>query len=227
MPTRGQFAKAMPHGFLEQPPSTPQDRHKNHTPVYQPLYRDTILRTTASRRANPFESSENELKIRGVHSDFPLFVRMAYGWLFIAAVLGVAATGWDTSGGISGASRHALTVGFISVMILSVGQRILPAFAGMRIALEYETDVCGIGICHSGLHAVCLVRSSRLPRVCSLGLVGFADFRAIGTGRTYRVRREYSRYIYSAAQTLAETDHARGCARQDFLKRTRNWDGNF
>src|SRR6202166_4853937 len=64
-----------------------------------------------------FESSEIEPKIRGVHSTFPLFVRMAYGWLLIAAVLGVAATRWDTSGGIWGASRHALTVGFISVMI--------------------------------------------------------------------------------------------------------------
>ena len=57
---------------------------------------------------------------------------MAYLWLVIAAGLGVAASRWDTSGGIWGASRHALTVGFISVMILSVGQRILPALAGMR-----------------------------------------------------------------------------------------------
>jgi uncharacterized protein involved in response to NO len=79
-----------------------------------------------------FEPSENEAKTRGVHSSFPLFVRMAYVWLLVAAVLGVAAKWWDTSGGIWGASRHALTVGFISVMILSVGQRILPAFAGMR-----------------------------------------------------------------------------------------------
>lgn len=79
-----------------------------------------------------FEPAVGEPKIRGVHSTFPFFVRMAYAWLIVAAVLGVAATRWDTSGGIWGASRHALTVGFISVMILSVGQRVLPAFAGMR-----------------------------------------------------------------------------------------------
>lgn len=91
-----------------------------------------------------FESSENEPKIRGVHSTFPLFVRMAYGWLLIAAVLGVAATRWDTSGGIWGASRHALTVGFISVMILSVGQRILPAFAGMRML--WSTKLMFVGL---------------------------------------------------------------------------------
>jgi len=79
-----------------------------------------------------FEPAVNEPKTRGIHSSFPLFIRMAYVWLLIAAGLSVAASRWDASGGIWGASRHALTVGFISVMILSVGQRILPAFAGMR-----------------------------------------------------------------------------------------------
>lgn len=80
-----------------------------------------------------FEPAVNEPKTRGIHSSFPLFIRLAYLWLLIAAALGVAASRWDTSGGIWGASRHALTVGFISIMILCVGQRVLPAFAGMRI----------------------------------------------------------------------------------------------
>jgi len=80
-----------------------------------------------------FEPAVREAKIRGIHSSFPYFIRMAYVWLLIAALLGVAAGRWDHSGGIWGASRHALTVGFISLMILSVGQRILPAFAGMRL----------------------------------------------------------------------------------------------
>jgi hypothetical protein len=60
-------------------------------------------------------------------------VRIAYGWLLVAAGLGVAANFLDTSGGFWGASRHALTVGFVSTMVLAVGQRILPAFAGMRL----------------------------------------------------------------------------------------------
>lgn len=80
-----------------------------------------------------FQSSEQEPKIRGIHKSFPVFVRLAYAWLLIAAGLGVAATQWDTSGGFWGASRHALTVGFVGIMVLSVGQRILPAFAGMRL----------------------------------------------------------------------------------------------
>jgi hypothetical protein len=69
--------------------------------------------------------------IRGVHPTFPLFVRSAYGWLIVAAALGAAAALWDSSGGIWGASRHAITVGFVSVMVFCIGQRVLPAFAAM------------------------------------------------------------------------------------------------
>jgi uncharacterized protein involved in response to NO len=93
-----------------------------------------------------FEPSEKEAKFRGVHSSFPFFIRMAYLWLIVAAALGVAATRWDTSGGIWGASRHALTVGFISVMILSVGQRILPAFAGMRMLWSTKLMFAGLAL---------------------------------------------------------------------------------
>lgn len=99
---------------------------------------------TAIAALRLFESSENEAKVRGVHSSFPFFVRMAYAWLIVAAALGVAATRWDTSGGIWGASRHALTVGYISVMILSVGQRILPAFAGMRMLWSTKLMFAGL-----------------------------------------------------------------------------------
>lgn len=80
-----------------------------------------------------FEPPQQEPKTRGVHWTFPYFVRMAYGWLLVAALLGVGAALWDSSGGIWGASRHALTVGFVAVMVLCVGQRVLPAFAGMRL----------------------------------------------------------------------------------------------
>jgi hypothetical protein len=88
---------------------------------------------TAITALRMFEPAERKPKTRGVHPTFPFFVRMAYGWLLAAAFLGVGAAQWDSSGGIWGASRHALTVGFVAIMVLSVGQRILPAFAGMRL----------------------------------------------------------------------------------------------
>jgi hypothetical protein len=68
-----------------------------------------------------------------VHGTFPYFVRAAFVWLLIAAGLGVwAAFARGETAGIWGASRHALTVGFIAAMVFGVGQRVLPAFSGMR-----------------------------------------------------------------------------------------------
>jgi hypothetical protein len=97
-----------------------------------------------------FETSEQEAKIRGIHWSFPLFVRMAYGWLLVAALLGVAASRFDTSGGIWGASRHALTVGVVAIMVLSVGQRILPAFAGMRLLWSPKLMFIGLALLATG-----------------------------------------------------------------------------
>jgi hypothetical protein len=72
-------------------------------------------------------------KIQGVHRSFPVFIRVAYVWLIVATALWVWAAWADRSGGIWGAARHALTVGFISTMVFSIGQRILPAFGGARV----------------------------------------------------------------------------------------------
>lgn len=80
-----------------------------------------------------FESPERASKTQGVHASFPTFVRFAYVWLLIAALLGIWAAHSSTAGGIWGASRHALTVGFISAMVFAIGQRVLPAFSGMKM----------------------------------------------------------------------------------------------
>jgi hypothetical protein len=106
-----------------------------------------ILATAAIRI---FESAINEPKTRGVHASFPAFVRMAYAWLLVAAALSFAATRWDHSGGIWGASRHALTVGFVSSMILCVGQRVLPAFAGMRMLWSTKLMFGGLALVSVG-----------------------------------------------------------------------------
>ena len=71
-------------------------------------------------------------KILGIHPSFPVFIRLAYLWLVIAACLGVLAASADVHGGIWGASRHALTVGFAATMVFSIGPRILPHFTGIR-----------------------------------------------------------------------------------------------
>jgi hypothetical protein len=79
-----------------------------------------------------FESTMAPPKTRGVHPSFPVFVRLAFGWMVVGAAFGIAAARWDTSGGLWGASRHAFTVGFIAMMVFVIGPRVLPAFVGVR-----------------------------------------------------------------------------------------------
>ena len=66
------------------------------------------------------EPSVRPAKTTGVHPSFPFFVRLAYVWLLVAAALSVRASWSDVNGGIWGASRHALTVGFLSTMVFAI-----------------------------------------------------------------------------------------------------------
>lgn len=80
-----------------------------------------------------WQPSVHSPKLLNVHRSFPLFVRLAYGWLVVSCLLAILAVRWDFAGGIWGASRHAITVGFIGIMVFAIGQRVLPAFCGMRV----------------------------------------------------------------------------------------------
>lgn len=79
-----------------------------------------------------FSVPDRPAKTIGVHSTFPFFLRVAYVWSIVASLLGVLASVADVHGGIWGGSRHALTVGFAAMMVMTVGPRILPHFAGVR-----------------------------------------------------------------------------------------------
>lgn len=70
-------------------------------------------------------------KTLGIHPSFPVFIRIAYAWLLVASALGIWAALADQHGGIWGASRHALTVGFAATMVFAIGPRILPHFGGV------------------------------------------------------------------------------------------------
>ena len=63
---------------------------------------------------------------------FPIFVRVAYGWLIVSSVLFLASALYPDALGTAGAARHAITVGFLSGMVFSVGPRVLPAFLGRK-----------------------------------------------------------------------------------------------
>lgn len=88
-----------------------------------------ILASVAMR---VFEPVHRPAKITGLHPCFPAFLRIAYVGSIVAALLGIWASWGDVYGGIWGGSRHALTVGFAAMMVMTVGPRILPHFAGVR-----------------------------------------------------------------------------------------------
>jgi hypothetical protein len=102
------------------------------------------------------ERTQQSAKVKGVHSSFPVFVRLAYVWAIIGAALGIWASWVEGSHGIWGASRHALTVGFLATMVFSVGQRILPAFSGMRLLFSTKLMFLSLLLLGTG----CLLRVS-------------------------------------------------------------------
>ncbi len=77
------------------------------------------------------EQPRGKAKVQGIHPSFPVFIRLAYVWLVIAAGMSVWASLADVHNGIWGASRHALTVGFAATMVFGIGPRILPHFGGV------------------------------------------------------------------------------------------------
>src|SRR6266702_1593418 len=98
-------------------------------------------------------------KIQGIHPSFPTFVRFAYVWLAVAGCMSMWAALADSHGGIWGASRHALTVGFAATMVFSIGPRILPHFAGVQAIFSKRLMFLGLLLLQTG----CLLRVSSEP----------------------------------------------------------------
>jgi hypothetical protein len=114
----------------------------------------------ASIALRVFERAQKPAKTLGVSASFPYFVRGAYVWLLVAAALGVYAARSEANGGIWGASRHALTVGFLATMVFAIGQRVLPAFSGMRLLYSKKLMFASLAVLNLG----CLLRvASEVP----------------------------------------------------------------
>ena len=79
-----------------------------------------------------FRPSPRPAKLVGAYVHYPIFVRLAYGWLIVGAVLGAGADLFPGILGLGGASRHAVTVGFIATLIFAIGPRLLPSFLNSR-----------------------------------------------------------------------------------------------
>lgn len=87
-----------------------------------------IAATAGCMALGVFRPATGTPKTRGVYAGYPLFARSSFAWLLLAVTLGLGAH----IPGMLGASRHAFTVGFLSVLIFSLGPRILPSFVNSR-----------------------------------------------------------------------------------------------
>ena len=110
-----------------------------------------------------------QAKVLGIHPSFPSFVRIAYAWLVVGSFMSIWAALADHHGGIWGASRHALTVGFVATMVFSIGPRILPHFAGVYSIYSKRL----MFLCLLLLQTGCLLRVSSEPLAYE-GLLSFA-----------------------------------------------------
>lgn len=130
----------------------------NSTGVIAALFGLTIISsflllggfTTAIYALRLFESSERAPKIKGVHVSFPIFVRLAYVWALLSSLLAIWASVIASAPGIWGASRHALTVGFFALMVFCIGQRVLPAFSGMRMLFSTKLMFAAVALLSIG-----------------------------------------------------------------------------
>jgi uncharacterized protein involved in response to NO len=105
------------------------------------------------------ERPRGRAKTQGIHPSFPVFARLPYAWLIVAALMSVWAAFADVHGGIWGASRHALTVGFAATMVFAIGPRILPHFAGIQNIFSKHLMFFSLLFLQTG----CLLRVSSEP----------------------------------------------------------------
>src|SRR5262249_25811338 len=106
--------------------------------------------------------------VLGIHPSFPYFIRIAYVWLIIAGTMSIWASLADSHGGIWGASRHALTVGFAATMVFCIGPRILPHFCGITRLFSTRLMFASLLLLQVG----CTLRVSSEP----LAYEGFSNF---------------------------------------------------
>lgn len=112
-----------------------------------------------------FHKPARPAKLAGAYRHYPAFIRLAYSWLVAAAALGVAADLVPGATGLDGASRHAVTVGFIALLILALAPRMLPSFLNGRELYSAKWMAASLWLLSAG----CLLRVSSEAVAYSLG----------------------------------------------------------
>jgi len=94
-----------------------------------------------------FESASLPVAEMGSGSGWLRAVRAAYGWLVVAllvqaeASIGAAMRGQPIAWGTLGAARHAMALGFVTLLIVGMASRVIPVFAGKPLWKSWLVDV--------------------------------------------------------------------------------------
>jgi hypothetical protein len=91
-----------------------------------------------------------------------VFVRLAYVWLRIGATLGVWASVHDRAG-IWSSSQHAIVVGFVSTLIVVMGEPVVAAFSDATRTSQQGLALASLVLLNAGclLNVVCEILSSQ------------------------------------------------------------------
>lgn len=131
------------------------------------------------------------------------FLRAAYGWLLVAGILFIVeplhlrAIGQPFSHAYTGAIRHALTVGFISQMIIGIGSHVIARMNDLEDVLLprlWPTFILlNVG---NALRVACEIGTDYTPRVFPLmGITGFIELCGLLLWGASMVRTMYSRKV--------------------------------
>ncbi|MBZ5561147.1 MAG: cbb3-type cytochrome c oxidase subunit I [Acidobacteriia bacterium] len=124
-----------------------------------------LLTLAAIGALKVFRPSLRPPKTASIYRHYPAFVRISYVWLAVGAALGVLADTFTSQVGLTGASRHAVTVGFLATLIFAIGPRLLPSFLNGRELYSSTLMAASLWILNVG----CFLRVSSEAVAYSLG----------------------------------------------------------
>ena len=107
-----------------------------------------------------FEGTPLPVAEMSVGREWARAVRLAYGWLIVGLALQAEALARTAMGGSTvpwntmGAARHAIALGFVTLLIVGMASRVLPVFAGKRLWKAWLVDLATIFLVASALFRV-------------------------------------------------------------------------
>jgi hypothetical protein len=157
-----------------------------------------------------FRPSVQPAKTQGIHGSFPHFIRIAYGWLLAAAGLTCWAAVSDVNGGIVGASRHALTVGFLATMVFAIGSRVLPSFCGHHVLFSKNLMFVSLLLLNIGcfLRVSCEIPAYEANLAAAWAVLPFSAIIELTAVAVFSVNLLVTFFKISVSQALARKMHA-------------------